>query len=193
MKRHPSLRVVAGAARDRSWSGRRADARAAGPLGRRGATALEFAIVFPIFLLFLGMIMENGVLLFDQALLDNATNNAGRLIRTGQAQNGSGATMFYNELCSDVTPVIACSALQYNVQSAANPGFASLNATVSAGSNGNLTTTSFTPGGPGDDVLVQVAYKRAFIFPLVGKSVSTTGMGLVFSTTAFQNEKYTGP
>jgi Flp pilus assembly protein TadG len=153
-----------------------------------GAAALEFALVFPIFLLFAAMIMENGILLVDQAFLDFATADAARLIRTGQVQQGSGETAFQNQLCADVTPLIACSGLQINVQSAANPGFGSLNATVQADADGNLATTSFTPGGPGDDVLVQVAYKRSYLFSIVG-----TGMSLVASTAVFQNEKYSGP
>jgi Flp pilus assembly protein TadG len=160
---------------------------------RSGAAAIEFALVLPIFLLFTGMIMENGVLLFDQAFLDFATADAGRLIRTGQVQNGSGETTFQNQLCADLSPMISCSSLQINVASASNPGFSSLSATVATDTNGNLTTTNFSPGGPGDDVLVQVAYKRPYLIPWVGYSVSTSGLTLVYSTTAFQNEKYTGP
>ena len=160
---------------------------------RRGAAAIEFALVLPIFLLFTGMIMENGVLLFDQAFLDFATADAGRLIRTGQVQNGTGETAFKNQLCGDLSPMISCSSLQINVASASNPGFSSLDATLSTDANGNLTASKFSPGGPGDDVLVQVAYKRPYLVPWVGYAVSSTGLMLVFSTTAFQNEKYTGP
>jgi len=156
---------------------------------RRGAAALEFALVFPVFLVFAGMIMENGMLLVDQAFLDYATADAGRLIRIGQVQQGSGETAFTSQLCADVHPLISCGSLQFNVQSASNPGFGSLNATVAADSYGNLATTSFTPGGPGDDVLVQVAYKRSLLFTWI----SSTAMSLVFSTSAFQNEKYSGP
>ncbi len=156
---------------------------------RRGAAALEFALVFPIFIVFTGMIMENGMLLVDQAFLDFATADAGRLIRIGQVQQSSGQNGFLNQLCADVTPLISCASLQYNVQSASNPGFGTLNATVQANNYGMLTNTNFTPGGPGDDVMVQVAYKRNYLFSWV----TSNAMALVFSTTTFQNEKYQGP
>ena len=156
---------------------------------RHGAAAVEFALVFPIFMVFTAMIMENGMLLVDQAFLDFATADASRLIRTGQVQQGSGVTAFQNQLCADVTPLISCSALQINVESAANPGFGSLNTAILANPSGTLTDTNFSPGGPGDDVVVQVAYKRNYLFGWV----SANAMSLVFSTSTFQNEKYSGP
>jgi Flp pilus assembly protein TadG len=156
---------------------------------RNGAAATEFALVFPIFMVFTAMIMENGLLLVDQAFLDFATADASRLIRTGQVQEGGGETGFAKQLCADVTPLISCSALQINVESAANPGFGSLNTAISANPSGTLTETDFSPGGPGDDVVVQVAYKRNYLFGWV----SANSMALVFSTSTFQNEKYTGP
>jgi Flp pilus assembly protein TadG len=157
--------------------------------GRRGATAIEFALVFPVFMVFTAMIMENGLMLVDQAFLDFATADASRLIRTGQVQEGSGETGFQTKLCADVTPLISCSGLQVNVESAPNPGFGSLNAAVQSNASGTLTDTNFSPGGPGDDVVVQVAYKRNYLFGWV----SSSAMALVFSTSTFQNEKYTGP
>ena len=165
---------------------------------RRAGTSIEFAIVMPAFLVLMGMILENGMLLFDQAFLDYATFDAARLIRTGQVQKdeatspGSGKTAFYNLLCNDVSSLIDCTALQYNVQSAANPGFSSLSSTVVMNSSGIMTTTSFTPGGPGDDVLVQVMYKRAYLVPLVYIWSGAPSFMVVFATTAFQTEKYSG-
>ena len=60
---------------------------------------------------------------------------------------------------------------------------------MAANTYGNLSDTAFSPGGPGDDVMVQVAYKRNYLFGWV----SANTMSLVYSTTTFQNEKYTGP
>jgi len=85
-----------------------------------------------------------------QAFLDYATADAGRLIRIGQVQQGQVAKpLSTSQLCADVHPLISCGSLQFNVQSASNPGFGSLSATVAADSYGNLATTSL-PGGRGD-------------------------------------------
>ncbi|MCW3476821.1 TadE/TadG family type IV pilus assembly protein [Limobrevibacterium gyesilva] len=159
------------------------------PRGRRGATAVEFALVFPIFMLFTGMIMENGILLFQQAMLDNATADAARLIRTGQIQlAGGAATPFTTQLCNDVGLLIPCANIQYNVRAAAT--FAGLSNTVTTDGNGKLTNTQFTPGTPGQDVLVQVAWNRPYIIPWVGNIVSSSGSSLMISTIAFRNELY---
>lgn len=155
---------------------------------RRGATALEFAMVFPVFMLFVSMVIENGLVLFTQATLDNAVFDASRLIRTGQLQLAGGSvTPFAKTLCGDVGTIINCTNLQYNVQSAA--AFASLNGTVQLNALGGLANTRFTPGGAGADVVVQVAYNRAYLMPWIAIFGGRTGAVLV-STLAFQNEKF---
>lgn len=153
-----------------------------------GATAVEFAIIFPVFMLFVSMIMENGLVLFTQATLDNAVFDASRLIRTGQLQlAGGSATPFATALCNDVGSIVPCASLQYNVQSAA--AFASLSTAVQLTASGNLATTSFSPGGANQDVVVQVAYKRSYLMPWIAIFGGSTGAVLV-STLAFENEKY---
>src|SRR5438309_1837703 len=50
---------------------------------RRGNAMIQFALAGPIFLLLAFMILENGILLFTQATLDNATRYAARTILIG--------------------------------------------------------------------------------------------------------------
>ena len=52
----------------------------------RGSAALEFAFIAPIFFALMLGILEIGVMTFGQFALQNAVTQAGRLIRTGQAQ-----------------------------------------------------------------------------------------------------------
>jgi len=159
-------------------------------LSRRGMAALEFAIVGSLFMMFVGMIMENGVLLFQQSILDNATARASRLIRTGQIQlAGTGVTSFTTELCTQVGSIIPCSSLQYKVTAAA--AFSSLSTTVATDGAGNLTGSgTFTPGTTGQDVVVQVAWNRPYIIPWVGNLVNPGGGNFMVSTFAFRNELY---
>ena len=89
----------------------------------------------PIFMLFLGIMFDTGVLLFQQAMLDNSTARASRLIRTGSIQLAGGAVApFTTSLCNDVGLLIPCANLQYKVTSAAT--FAALSVTVAADANG---------------------------------------------------------
>ena len=166
--------------------------------GRRGAGAVEFALVAPVFFLFLGIILDNGLLLFQQAILDSATADAARLIRTGQAQQSADAlTTFKTRLCNDLSSFIGCSNIQFNVLS--NSSFSALNTTVvsdghgalkTKDSNGNLIATAFSPGVPSSDVFIQVAWNRPYMVPWVSNMANPHGTQLMVSTIAFRNEIY---
>ncbi len=157
----------------------------------RGINALEFAMVGPIFMLFIGVIFDIGILLFQQAMIDNANIRASRLIRTGSIQLAGGSTTtFTTQLCTDLTNVVdACTNIQYKVVSAA--AFSSLSVSVASDGHGNLTGKgTFTPGTSGQDVISQVAWNRPYIIPWVGTWVNPGGSQLLVSTIAFRNELY---
>ncbi|MFQ5563913.1 MAG: TadE/TadG family type IV pilus assembly protein, partial [Parvularculaceae bacterium] len=59
------------------------------PRNKRGSSAVEFAIVAPVFLMLMFSTFEVGWFYFVNATLDSATANASRFVRTGQAQSGS--------------------------------------------------------------------------------------------------------
>lgn len=158
---------------------------------RRATNVVEFALVGPLFMMFIGTIMDIGVLLYQQAMIDNATLRASRLIRTGQIQLAGGAvTPFRTQLCTDLSYVVdACTNIQYKVTSAA--AFASLSTTIAQDGHGNLTGNgTFTPGTTGQDVVVQVGWNRPYIIPWVGNVVNPGGSQLLVSILAFRNELY---
>ena len=156
---------------------------------RRGAGAVEFALVGTIFMVFVGMIFDSGILLFQQAILDNAVARASRLIRTGQIQLAGGAVAPFNaQICNDVGTVVDCSILQVKVTSAAT--FAALSTAVVSDGHGVLTGTGFSPGTSGQDVVVQVAWNRPYYVVWFGNFVNPGGTQLMVSTTAFRNELY---
>ena len=166
--------------------------------GRRGAGAVEFSLVAPVFFLFLGIILDNGLLLFQQAILDSATADAARLVRTGQAQLSSDPVgTFKTRLCNDLTAFISCTNIQFNVMS--NSSFASMSTAIVNNGHGILQTkdgtgkvvaSTFTPGVPSSDVFIQVAWNRPYMVPWVGNMVSPNGSQLMVSTVAFRNEIY---
>lgn len=154
-----------------------------------GAAAVEFAIAGPLFMLLMFFLIENGLVLFLQAALDNATRDASRLIRTGQVQlAGGSASPFTAQLCADLGNVVPCASLQYNVQSAGS--FSQLSAAASVGASGNLQNPQFNPGTPGQVVIVQVAYNLTAFMPWFATYITGKTSSLLMSTTTFQNEPY---
>jgi len=155
---------------------------------RRGAVLVEFALVSPVFFLLTFASIDFGMILLTQSSINFAIRDASRLIMTGQVQTGGGQSVFTSRVCSDVGSLIPCSSLQYNVQSGST--FSGFNATVVANSSGNMSTTGFSPGGPGSDVLVQIGYPYTCIIPIACNYISNNGKFLLVSTVAFQNENY---
>ncbi len=148
---------------------------------RRGSAALEFAIAGPVLLLLIFAVVENGLMLFTQSMIENATRDASRQIMIGTVRN---STDFRTALCNDVGRLLDCTKLQFYVQSSsAFPA-----AITSPSSTGSFGTTTFASGSGGQFVLVEVAYDRAYISPwLIG--IAPHGW-VLFSTQAIRNEPF---
>lgn len=58
----------------------------------RGATAIEFAFLAPVFVLMLMAIIEFSLIMFTSAVMESATNNTARLGKTGYVAAGSTRT-----------------------------------------------------------------------------------------------------
>ena len=154
-------------------------------------TLVEFALVGPLFLLLAFAIVDNGLVLFMQTVLDNATREAARQIEIGKVQNSgdtTGSGLFKTTLCNNLGGLIPCNGLQWFVQSS-TVGFSSLTPAGSTPS-GNLGSTGFTPGTQKSYVLVQVGYAQPYIIPALARISSATGNLLLVSTVAQQNENY---
>jgi Flp pilus assembly protein TadG len=146
-----------------------------------GTTALEFALVGPVLLVLVLAIIENGLMLFAQALLDNATVAAARQVQIGAITNG---TNFGNAVCGGLSTFFDCSKMQYYVASSTK-GFPSA---IIPSSTGTFSSPGFTAGSGGYYVIAEVAYDRTYVSPWL---VSLSGSGWVLlSVQAFQNEPF---
>ncbi|GJE61322.1 TadE/TadG family type IV pilus assembly protein [Methylobacterium trifolii] len=150
---------------------------------RGGATAIEFALIAPVFLLILCAWTEVGLCLMMGSALDNAARDASRLIRTGAASEAS----FKAAVCAKAAPAIPCSGIVYNVQTGSS---FSILGVVAVSSTGTLSSTGFTAGGSGAAMLVQVAYPKPAFFSSLLKAAGFGGNILILTTLAFQNESY---
>jgi len=162
---------------------------------RAGATAIEFAIVAPVFLVALVGTMEVGVAYGAQASLQNSANFAARLVRTGQAQAVAlSSTQFRDQICGRIQPLLACDGnLQIDLESYS--GFGNANFAPPLRPDGSLdpALSNYSPGNPCDVVLLRVFYKWKVITPLIGPLLANMPDNnmLMSATASFRNEPYT--
>jgi len=158
-----------------------------------GATAVEFALVaFPFIYLLVGTI-ELSIMFAATSTLDAATNDAARLIRTGQVQqtNGDPQQLFEDTLCAKASVFIPCSAIQYEVVTMS--GFSDF-ASFPAGfdDDGNLISQGFNPGAVDDVILIRAAYRYPLMTPLFGHAFSDgpNNTKLMLTTVVLETEPY---
>jgi Flp pilus assembly protein TadG len=162
---------------------------------RKGATAVEFALIGAPFVALLVALIQTFLVFFAQQLLETAVNASSRMILTGQAQaQNMNPTQFAALVCSNLVILFNCNNLMIDVEVAgswtsANTG----KPTLTFDSNGNVTNTwQYNPGNPGDIVVVRVMYQwPVFVGPL-GFTLANLGNGnrLIMASTAFMNEAY---
>ncbi len=147
---------------------------------RRAATAVELALVSPFFLLIILMVIENGVMLFAQSVLDNATVQAARQIQIG---NITTASAFRTAVCSYTSTLFNCANLQFYV---ASLPLVFPQVAVPA-SNGTFLAPVFVPGSGRSFVVAEVAYNRSYVSPWL---ITLGNSWTLLSTSAFQNEPF---
>lgn len=164
-------------------------------VARQGATIVEFALIAPIFLALLLAIFQVTIFLFAQQILQNAAVSAGRLILTGQVQNGNVTqTQFANDVCPMVSALFTCANVMINVQSYTSFSAASTAApTLTYNSGGQVSNTwNYSPGTPGQVMVVQLIYQWPIINLPLGSLFSNLGNGTteMMGITAFRVEPY---
>jgi hypothetical protein len=163
---------------------------------RSGTTAIEFAFVAGPFLMLLFGILGVGLYFFTTFSLENAVEQTGRLIRTGQVQQGGmTAEQFKQQVCDLAPAFVDCvnklrvNVLNYPDSAAIGPG--SIPECLDAG--GNLSSvTTFTPGEADQVVLIWVCYEWALAnkIPYLNLGNMANGSRLIQAATTFRTEPY---
>jgi Flp pilus assembly protein TadG len=174
------------------WPGRMLPAIARFARAQRAATAVEFAIISAPFVALLVAILQIALVLLAQQVLQTATEQAARLIMTGQAQNGGmSASQFQQQVCNHATALFNCSGLYVNVQTFSTFSSVSMTNPVS---NGQINTDmlQYSPGGDGDIVAVQTFYQWPLVLGPLGFNLSNMNGNtlLLVGTAAFRNEPF---
>lgn len=169
------------------------------PLPRRfisqhkASTTVEFGLLAAPFVALIFAILQTAILFFADQSLETAAATSARLIMTGQAQTqGWNAAQFKSHVCSTITGLFSCqSGVYVDVETYSTFAAANLGMPVSGGTF-NSASLGYSPGGPGDIVVVRLYYKYPVYVDLFGFSLSTLtgGYNLLAATAVFKNEPY---
>jgi Flp pilus assembly protein TadG len=168
---------------------------------RKGATAVEFALIAAPFLAILAALIQTFLLFFAQSVLENAVRASARQIMTGQVQTvdasqGQTAALaaFQQTVCNNANVLFSCGGLMVDVEvasawSSANTGMP----TLTYDSSGNVNNLQFNPGNAGDIVVVKVMYLWPVFFGPIAFNMANQANGtrLIMASAAFQNEPAT--
>jgi len=166
-------------------------------LGRdeSGATAVEFGMVATPFFMLLFGIISVGFYFFTTFTLENAVEDAARLIRTGQVQSSNmTAAAFKTQVCSKLPSYVDCSnKVRVNVQNFTS--FGSITTPSCLDGGGNLVanaSTAYSAGSASNVVLVTACYEWALAgqIPFLKLGKMANGSALIQAATTFMTEPY---
>lgn len=151
---------------------------------------MEMALIAPVFLLLIFGVIELGTMLHLNTVLDGAVQDAGRVIRTGAAQQSASAlTTFRTKLCDKLPSAVNCASVATDVR--AFPNFNAVSLPPALGAGGTPSTT-FIPGTAGSIVTIRALYRYEFSTPFIGHLLSGDGSNgrWLMSTIVFRNEPF---
>jgi hypothetical protein len=130
---------------------------------------------------------------FAGQVLETVTQDSARMIMTGQAQTGGYSQgQFKDYVCSRISVLFDCANGIY-VDVKSYPAFTNVSITDPIdGSKNFIPTMQYSPGGPGDIVVVRLFYQwPLFVTGLGYDSSNLSGSKrLLAATAAFRNEPY---
>jgi Flp pilus assembly protein TadG len=160
---------------------------------QEGAAAVEFALVAAPFLALTFAILETAMVFFAGQTLEAAAADSARLIMTGQAQSaGYSAAQFKTQVCNRIYGLFDCAnGMMVDVKTYTS--FSSINTAMPV-ANGQVNTASmsYTPGEPGDIVVVSLYYKWPIYVSMLGNKLDNLNGGdrLLAATSVFRVEPY---
>jgi len=162
---------------------------------KRGATAVEFALIAtPLIALVLASLQTAVIFFFDQAL-QTATQKTARTLMTGSVQTANlTQTQFQTALCANLPSQFQCSKVMVDVESAVSfPAISTAPLVLTYNGSNNVTNTwNFNPGVAGSIVIMRVMYDWPVVGGpfAIGLSNQPNGSHLMVATVVFKNEPY---
>lgn len=159
---------------------------------RRGASAVEFALIaFPFFGLLMGC-LELAIVLFAGVSLDLAAAKVSRELRTGVTSKAANATAFATKVCAEMAWMGSDCASKLRVDVRTFTNFSLVTQAPDVIVDGEFANLQYTVGGGSEIQLVRVYYPWKVFTPLLKPGFSTLGSGeAVLSTVVvFKNEPF---
>jgi len=156
-----------------------------------GSVAVEFGMIVMPFCLMIYAILELGIVFITDSILENATIETGRLVRTGQASaQAMDAAGFKTALCSRMSIFSADCATRATIDVRVIPQFAINPPDPMAGGAFSEASLTYNNGNPGSLMLVRVWYRQPLLTTFLAQGLSRLNDGTVrlTATTAFRNE-----
>jgi Flp pilus assembly protein TadG len=160
---------------------------------RGGSVAVEFALVAPVFFALLFAIIETAIVFFAGQVLETVTQDSARMIMTGQAQTGGFSQgQFKDYVCGRISVLFDCvNGIYVDVKS--YPAFTNVSITDPIdGTKNFIPAMQYSPGGPGDIVVVRLFYQWPLFVTGLGYDISNLSGSkrLLAATAAFRNEPF---
>lgn len=158
---------------------------------REGSSAVEFAMVALPFCLMMFAILELGLVFVTDSVLENATIETGRLVRTGQASaRGMDAAQFKAAVCARMSVFSADCPTRLSIDVRVIPQFNTNPPDPLAGGGFDPGGLTYDNGNPGNLILVRVWYKHPLVTSFLSQGLSSIGdrTAVLTATTAFRNE-----
>jgi Flp pilus assembly protein TadG len=162
----------------------------------RGSTAVEFALIAPMFFALIFAILETALMFFASQILEIGTQDTARLIFTNQAQGVLSQSQFHDTLCTHVSVLMSCSNLYVDVKAYAPNTAIPTSDLADPITSGNFDSSGFTyqTSSPGYTVLVRAFYQWPLFVTGLGYNIANIGRGtsnssrLLTATAAFRVE-----
>lgn len=160
---------------------------------RRGAAAVEFAIVAVPFFIVLLATIETALVFFSGQTLETGVSNAARMIRTGQVQTQGVSESQFRDLVCETQPTLSDCVNKLVVDIRSFPDFGSVDLPPPLDNDGNLTNNNvYQPGAAGDVVVVRTYYVWDLLLPdpITQLNNMAGSQRLIAATAAFRNEPF---
>lgn len=153
-------------------------------------------MIAPVFFLFLFGIIETGVIFFGTAMLQNATDDTARQIRTGTLTGKLTQTQLVNSICPEITGLISnadcIKNLKVDLRSYASFGSSSYPSVTDGNGMIDPTKLKVDPAADCSVVLLRSYYPWKILTPLMSVLLqnTTTGFYMLSSSSAFRTEPF---
>ena len=178
---------------------------------RNGSAAVEFMLIAPLFFALLFAVIETAIMFFASQVLESITQDAARMIMTGQAQNGQvtacggvpcTAGTFHSYVCQQIPAgLFNCANIYVDVENYQT--FQNISLPTPIDKNGNfVNNTGYNPGGSSSCtgnvsctnsiVVVRLYYAWQLFVTGLGYNISNLSgnQRLLMATAVFRNEPY---